>query len=163
MGNRRKPMSQKTKDKISKTKEERYGKSLSEKQYTCSLCGVSFLRKEYDCQAKIYKDRYCSKEHAMIGAARKYRPAQAITFKTNNHIYIRYPAHPKSNKNGQVPLSHIIIERNIGRCLKDDEIVHHKDCDPLNNSIANLEILSRSEHMKFHSNERRRNHEGKFI
>jgi len=77
-------------------------------------------------------------------------------------MYVRHPSHPNSNKNGQVPLSHIVMERHIGRYLKDDELVHHKDEDPLNNSIANLEILSRSEHMRLHSKTRRRNHDGTF-
>ena len=44
-----------------------------------------------------------------------------------------------------------IMEQAIGRKLSTDEIVHHKDGNRLNNSLDNLEILSRSDHARMHS------------
>lgn len=43
-----------------------------------------------------------------------------------------------------------IMEEHLGRKLKDNEIVHHKDMNKLNNDINNLQIVSRSEHIKLH-------------
>lgn len=43
----------------------------------------------------------------------------------------------------------------LGRELDVDELVHHKDGNRLNNSLENLEIMSRSAHMKLHWAERR--------
>ena len=39
-----------------------------------------------------------------------------------------------------------IIEKKIGRKLKPGEIIHHKDHNPLNNSVSNLEIVTLEEH-----------------
>lgn len=44
----------------------------------------------------------------------------------------------------------IIMEKHIGRRLKPDEIVHHIDYNKTNNSIDNLTIMNRSEHLKLH-------------
>ena len=43
-----------------------------------------------------------------------------------------------------------VMEKHLGRKLDSSEIVHHVDGDGLNNDICNLEIMSRSEHMKHH-------------
>ena len=50
----------------------------------------------------------------------------------------------------QVREHRYIMECFLGRKLGSDEIVHHKDGNKKNNSIENLEILSRSEHIKRH-------------
>lgn len=47
----------------------------------------------------------------------------------------------------------VIMERHIGRALRDDEIVHHKDGDKSNNDPSNLEIMSQSEHARHHAPE----------
>lgn len=39
-----------------------------------------------------------------------------------------------------------LMECHLGRYLTEDEIVHHKDGNPLNNEIENLEVLSRVYH-----------------
>jgi len=47
-------------------------------------------------------------------------------------------------------LHRLIMENHLGRKLLASEIVHHKDENRLNNSIDNLEIMTRSEHIKHH-------------
>jgi len=42
------------------------------------------------------------------------------------------------------------VEGSVGRKLKPEEIVHHKDGDKHNNDVSNLEIMSRKEHAKKH-------------
>ena len=44
-----------------------------------------------------------------------------------------------------------IMEQHIGRKLKPDEIVHHKDGDKTNNDIGNLELMTTSEHSRMHT------------
>ena len=52
---------------------------------------------------------------------------------------------------GKWRLQHrLIIERELGRSLDRNEIVHHKDGDGTNNERSNLELMSRSEHMTLH-------------
>ena len=42
------------------------------------------------------------------------------------------------------------MECALGRALRQDEIVHHKDGNKLNNSIDNLVVMTRSEHAHEH-------------
>lgn len=44
-----------------------------------------------------------------------------------------------------------LIEKKLGRKLKPEEIIHHKDHNPTNNTLSNLEILTRQEHRILHT------------
>lgn len=44
-----------------------------------------------------------------------------------------------------------LVEEQLGRKLNDDEQVHHKDGNPLNNELNNLEIKLFREHQREHS------------
>lgn len=50
----------------------------------------------------------------------------------------------------------LIMEEVIGRKLLPNEQVHHKDGNPLNNDIDNLEVLTFEEHLKIHAEENRK-------
>lgn len=43
-----------------------------------------------------------------------------------------------------------IMRLKLGRPLRQDEVVHHKDGNPLNNKPSNLVVMSRSEHTRLH-------------
>lgn len=55
------------------------------------------------------------------------------------------------DRNNRYLVHRKVMEDFIGRKLRNDEIVHHKDMNKLNNDISNLEILTRSEHTKLHN------------
>lgn len=63
---------------------------------------------------------------------------------------IRKPDHPNARQGGYVFEHRYVMSKHIGRPLREDEIIHHKDEDRLNNEITNLEIMTRSEHSKLH-------------
>ena len=44
----------------------------------------------------------------------------------------------------------LVMEKYLGRPLRSDEIVHHKDGNKQNNDISNLEIVTRAEHINIH-------------
>jgi hypothetical protein len=69
------------------------------------------------------------------------------------------PDHPLANKNGYVR-EH---RANVIEAIPNEFIVHHKDGNKRNNDPDNLEVLSRSEHMRLHNQERKRNALGQFI
>lgn len=43
-----------------------------------------------------------------------------------------------------------LMEQALGRKLRPDEHVHHKDGNPLNNDLSNLQVLPYREHMQLH-------------
>lgn len=45
----------------------------------------------------------------------------------------------------------VVMERKLGRPLRDDEIVHHIDEDKGNNDPGNLEVMSQSDHARHHA------------
>lgn len=54
-----------------------------------------------------------------------------------------------------MPYSRYLMEEHIGRKLDSDEHVHHIDGDRENNDISNLEVISKEDHIKYHSDEMR--------
>jgi hypothetical protein len=44
----------------------------------------------------------------------------------------------------------VVAEEMLGRPLRDDEIVHHKDGNRGNNRPENLEVMSRGDHVRLH-------------
>lgn len=55
------------------------------------------------------------------------------------------------NKNSIFQQEHrYIMEQHLGRKLKKDEIVHHINGNKRDNRIENLQVMSRSEHIKVH-------------
>lgn len=43
-----------------------------------------------------------------------------------------------------------LMEKHVGRSLRSNEIVHHKDENPSNNELSNLEVLTYSAHATAH-------------
>lgn len=57
----------------------------------------------------------------------------------------RYPNRPSRR------VHRIIMEHHLGRLLRIDEHVHHKDHNPGNNDIDNLQIIERQSHIELHA------------
>lgn len=60
------------------------------------------------------------------------------------------PVHPRANSNGLYPLHRVLMENHLGRLLRPDELVHHKNEVKKDNRIENLEVVSRADHTKIH-------------
>lgn len=72
----------------------------------------------------------------------------------DGYNYIYFPDHPKSTKDGYIMEHILVMECNIGRWLKEDEIVHHKNHIRDDNRIENLQLMTFSEHARLHMLER---------
>lgn len=80
----------------------------------------------------------------------------------SGYICLYIPKHPNSTSLGYIPEHRLIMEKKIGRYLKSGELVHHIDGNRSNNKLENLKIITKSEHMKLHSKEKKRNKNGEF-
>jgi len=57
----------------------------------------------------------------------------------------------ENGKKGKYQYQHrIIVEQQLGRKLKKNEVVHHIDGNKQNNVLTNLIVLSNTDHMKLH-------------
>lgn len=65
-------------------------------------------------------------------------------------------AYIRDRKNPKVAILRyrLFMECHLGKPLDWDQIVHHKDGDPTNDSIENLELTTQSEHQSEHMKER---------
>lgn len=66
------------------------------------------------------------------------------------YIWLRRPRHPLANPRGYVKRCWIVAERKLGRLLREDELVHHKDGNKLNDAPSNLAVLAWHDHRKHH-------------
>ena len=70
------------------------------------------------------------------------------------YVLVYVPKHPKAHKDGYVQFHTVVMERNIGRYLNDDEVVHHINHIRDDNKIENLQLMKKHEHMSMHMKER---------
>lgn len=80
--------------------------------------------------------------------------------RSDGYVSIYFPDHPKSNKDGYIMEHDLVMECYIGRWLKEDEIVHHKNKKRNDNRIENLKLMTKSEHAKMHMLERKERNDG---
>lgn len=89
-----------------------------------------------------------------ISEARKLEGPGHKKKRDDGYISIYYPKHPDSNAEGYILEHRLVMERHIGRRIRPDEVVHHKNHDRADNRIENLELLTFKEHAALHMRER---------
>lgn len=82
----------------------------------------------------------------------------------SGYRYVYAPYHPKAigTRKLYVAEHRMIMESCIDRFLGNHEIVHHINENTLDNRLENLELMTASEHCKYHSKNKKRNNNGKF-
>ena len=69
----------------------------------------------------------------------------------NGYIRILMPHHPGADSNGRVKEHRWVMEQMLGRYLRSDEHVHHRDGDPRNNAMENLALTNCAAHVRLHN------------
>lgn len=76
-------------------------------------------------------------------------------FISNGYRMVYRPNHPTAfkseSRNGYVYEHRYLMEIELGRSLLEGEVVHHLDCNKLNNRLENLLVLSQATHRKLHA------------
>lgn len=74
--------------------------------------------------------------------------------RSDGYRFVYVPTHPHATKEGYVMEHILVMEEHIGRYLKKDEVVHHKNHNRIDNSINNLQLMTFKEHASLHMRER---------
>ena len=114
--------------------------------HICDNCGTSFVAKR---QGRLYK--FCSQECSKKYMTMKQSPFFKCGYRIDTKGYRLILIGPKQYKYEH----RIIMENYLGRELKADEVVHHKNGNKQDNRIENLELMLKKEHDKLHYEERR--------
>jgi len=103
-------------------------------------------------------NKYMGKNNPFYGKVRTEKEKDAIrkvTFKTgkskNKQGYI--VLHSNSKRTATTEHRHL-FEKHTGRKLNKNEVVHHKNEIKNDNRIENLMLMTKSQHTKFHNDER---------
>lgn len=114
----------------------------------CSECGKDIWVRWDLAQNKDLDNFVCN--HCLWSKnAKKNLHTKEADEKASQSRYNKCDSGRYHQKNGQYE-HRAIMEEHLGRKLTKNEIVHHKDGDKHNNSIDNLQIMSRQEHSRMH-------------
>lgn len=120
-------LSQETKDKISKTVKKEWSLGNFKK-----------------CIATQFKK---GKNHF------KWKGGKIIN--KDGYLLIWNKKHPNCNYCGYVQKHRLVMEKFINRYLTKNEVVHHINENKLDNRISNLQLMTKSQHMKLHNSLRK--------
>jgi|SRR5687768_9435833 len=125
----------------------------------CAHCGTTIFVTLYRKDAKSFCNATCRNEWAMINLRGESNPlfkhGNGYERSEDGRVRLYMPNHPNADASGLVYRYRVVVEQSLGRYLTPDEHVHHKDLDCTNDHPSNLEVLSKSEHMRLHHQLRR--------
>ena len=89
-----------------------------------------------------YYGEYGEKHHSWKGGC--------ITW--NGYAYEYEPSHPCATEQGYIARSHLVSEKQLGRHLTPDEVVHHRNGDILDDRWENYFVfVTNPDHLKYES------------
>jgi len=113
----------------------------------CKACGVKFEARR--CYTKRGQMKYCSYTCGYPNSGSRNGRWKGGVRIDNGYIKIYSPNHPLKDSTKYVMKHRLVMEKKLGRYLKRQEVVHHKNHVKTDNKISNLMLFTNhSKHMK---------------
>ena len=113
----------------------------------CEICGDPFSVQPYRAETAKCCSVRCRQSRA--GRIAGIAIAKRLRGTGRADVYVK--------RNGRHE-HRVVMEEMLGRRLGPEEIVHHKDGNPHNNNLDNLELTTRAKHPSFHKEDMRQEH-----
>jgi hypothetical protein len=147
---------------------EKYGVSAGKAYYMLRDAGCVFIRKFRKPLSDMARKRIseANKGRKLTEAQRKaisernscnYNGLNGYghtKYHNKGYVLTYAPRHPHAHKDGYIMLHTVLMEREIGRYLEPDEVVHHINHDRKDNRIENLRLMKKHDHFSMHMKER---------
>lgn len=126
---------------------------------TCVICGKEIQRERFrhppertTCGTRCRNTlvaRTRSSWEAVTGEKNSRWKGGQVT--SQGYVYLLRPDHPHANKQGYVKRANLVMEAHLGRSLRSDEVVHHRNRNRLDDSVENLEVMTTAAHQHVHT------------
>lgn len=124
------------------------GRPKSGENRACANCGNPFYVPRWQIDMYPGGGTYCSRACTNAGiTGRKFRLRKNETTRyitDAGYVLVKVGIHEWEFEH------RLVVEKHIGRELGRDETVHHINGIKTDNRLRNLEVVSRSEHMRMH-------------
>lgn len=122
---------------------------------TFTMKGRKLTKEQCENMSKRFKGRTVSEEtRRKMAESCKNGGIGHKKKRADGYIAIYFPDHPCCNEDGYIMEHILVMEAIIGRHLKDDECVHHMNEVRNDNRKENLKLMTKKEHMSYHSKKR---------
>lgn len=106
-------------------------------------------------KGKKMTDEYCKKasecKKGLYMGIKSWLWKGGKFFTKNGYIAIYAPNHPNTRSDKHILEHRLVMEKYLGRFLREDEIVHHINKNVSDNRIENLELMKAGEHTRMHN------------
>ena len=112
--------------------------------FKCKVCSKPL--RDIPCYRK--RKKTCSRKCHGVWISMN---AEKKSFVDNGYIRVLIPLAEQVGNNKYAMQHRLVMEKHLGRKLREDEVVHHKNHNRSDNRISNLQVMTYSQHSSHHA------------